>query len=437
MARRQHRNDVNISSHHDTSLVSITRDQLVDERVVRRFAKRLLGLADDALGRGLQLDLRNVEHVSSLALSNLIAVHKRVRDRGGKLTLWNVRPALAEILQATKLDHVFAIEPGTMEDETSGPVAPPAVLKMPGAAASISPESRIVFDLFAQHGFLTQSPRTLPVLERIARASEMSDLTVLLRGETGTGKQRLADAIHALDRKRCGRNLIPINCGNINRSMAESELFGHVRGAFTGADRERPGVFRSAHGGTLLLDEIGELDLDLQPKLLRVLEEHRLLPLGADFEHQVDVRVIAATHRPLQQMVEAKQFRADLYHRLSGYTIRIPPLRERPEDIELQAAHFLSQYAIKDHPTLTGFSPEALDALRRMPWGGNTRQLQNVVRETLVDRPRGPLIQLHELPRLVVEQSAGALDAGQAAKVSAPVNDPSETLSDRHLRCDG
>ncbi len=392
-----------------TTVVSIVSDKLLDERTVRRFTERLFILADDAQGRGLHLDLQNVEHVSSLALSNLITVHKRLQYGGGKLTLCNVRPPLAEILRATKLDHVFAIDTQAVEDETGGPVAPLAAgLPMTSeTVASVSPESRIVFDLFAQHGFLTQSPLMLPVLHRVARAGQMSDLPVLLLGETGTGKQRLADAIHALDGKRHSNNLITINCGSINRTMAESELFGHVRGAYTGAERARLGVFRAAHGGTLLLDEIGELELDLQPKLLRVLEEHRLLPVGADLEHDVDVRVIAATHRPLEQMVEAKQFRADLYHRLSGYTIRIPPLRERPEDIELQAAHFLTLYAIEDHPPLTGFRPAALDALRRLPWGGNTRQLQNVVRETLVDLPRGPLIELHELPRSVLEHSAG------------------------------
>ncbi len=210
-------------------------------------------------------------------------------------------------------------------------------------------------------------------------------------------------------------------------SRIESELFGHTRGAFTGAERERPGAFRTAHGGTLLLDEIGELELDLQPKLLRVLEQQRLLPVGADLEDDVDVRVIAATHRPLEQMVAAKQFRADLYHRLSGYTIRIPPLRERPEDIELQATHFLTEYAIEGQPPITGFTPAVLDALRRFPWGGNTRQLQNVVRETLIDCPRGPLIELHELPRLVVEHTADVPPPDQAT-VTGSVNDPLESL---------
>jgi transcriptional regulator with PAS, ATPase and Fis domain len=175
----------------------------------------------------------------------------------------------------------------------------------------------------------------------------------------------------------------------------------------TGADSARLGVFRAAHGGTLLLDEIGDLDRELQPKLLRVLQQRRLVPVGEDCEHSVDVRVIAATNRPLEQMVASGEFRADLYERLNVLCIRIPPLRERPEDVEVQARHFLALYQSGKSQSLRDFSPKAMEALRLFTWGGNTRQLQNLLRETLARKPEGPLIELEDLPRWVSSRCAG------------------------------
>jgi anaerobic nitric oxide reductase transcription regulator len=163
----------------------------------------------------------------------------------------------------------------------------------------------------------------------------------LILGETGTGKQRLAEAIHQLDAERRHKPFVTVNCAALNETLAASDLFGHRKGAYTGAEFHRPGAFRTAHGGTLLLDEFGDLPAAVQPKLLHVLQERRLVPVGEDYEHPVDVRVIAATNRPLEDMVAAGQFRADLYERLNGWVIRIPPLRERLEDLEPQARFFL------------------------------------------------------------------------------------------------
>src|SRR5262249_47994638 len=218
--------------------------------------------------------------------------------------------------------------------------------------------------------------------------------------------QRLAEAIHRLDAQRCQKPFRTLNCSALTRTLAESELFGHARGAFTGAQGERPGLFRAAQGGTLLLDEVGELHLELQPKLLRVLQEQRLLPVGADYEHAVDVRIIAATNRPLEQMVAAGTFRADLYQRLNVFQIRIPPLRERPEDIAVQARHFLKIYQRRRPRPVPDFSRRALEALRLLPWEGNTRQLENLVREVLAHTDGGLCLQLEDLPRWVVEMLA-------------------------------
>ncbi len=259
-------------------------------------------------------------------------------------------------------------------------------------------------DFFCQLGLIAESDGMMHVFQRVATASKTNDMPVLLEGETGTGKERLARAIHLLDPKRCRGPFIPINCGAISKTLAESELFGHKKGAFSGAESERLGIFRAASGGTLLLDEIGELDPELQPKLLRVLQERRLLPLGTDYESSIDIRIIAATNRCLKWMVETGQFRRDLYERLNGSPIHIPPLRERPQDIVLQARYFLHRQAGSRTPKPLDFSPRVLELLRALQWEGNTRQLENFIRATLADNPQGPLIRMEDLPRRMLYQ---------------------------------
>ncbi|HEX5271328.1 MAG TPA: sigma-54 dependent transcriptional regulator, partial [Gemmataceae bacterium] len=247
------------------------------------------------------------------------------------------------------------------------------------------------------------------VFRRAVKAGHFSDLPVLILGETDTGKQRLAEAIHALDPRRRDRPFVTINCAALSKNLAESELFGHGKGAFSGAQAERKGLFRSANGGTLMLDEIGELDPELQPKLLRVLQEQRLLPVGEDYESPIDVRVIAATNRPLETMIAEGTFREDLYQRLNVFRVRIPALRERPEDVEVQARQFLAEYQEGRDDRATDFGPRVLDVLRSLPWEGNTRQLENLVREALAHREgTGPLLEITDLPRWVFEKVAHA-----------------------------
>jgi transcriptional regulator with GAF, ATPase, and Fis domain len=263
--------------------------------------------------------------------------------------------------------------------------------------------------LFANCGLIACSQSMREVFRRALKASHFSDLPVLILGETGTGKQRLAEAIHALDPCRRDKPFITINCGALSKTLAESELFGHSRGAFSGAAGERKGLFRAANGGTLMLDEIGELDLELQPKLLRVLQERRLLPVGEDYEHPIDVRIIAATNRPMDTMLAEGRFREDLFQRLNVFRIHVPPLCERPDDIEVQAQHFLAHYQADRGDNAAVFGPRALEALQLLPWEGNTRQLENLVREVLAHREStSDQLEVADLPRWVFEKIAEA-----------------------------
>lgn len=272
-------------------------------------------------------------------------------------------------------------------------------------------------EVFKGCGMQARSAAMREVFRRAIKASHFSDLPVLILGETGTGKQRLAEAIHALDPRRREKPFVTINCAALSKNLAESELFGHGKGAFSGAQGERKGLFRAANGGTLMLDEIGELDPELQPKLLRVLQEHRLLPVGEDYETPIDVRVIAATNRPLEAMVAEGRFRDDLYQRLNVFRIDIPALRDRPDDVELQAEYFLARYQEGREARVTGFGPRVMEVLRSLRWEGNTRQLENLVRESLAHRESaGPLMEITDLPRWVFEKVAGA----PAADATAP-----------------
>jgi transcriptional regulator with GAF, ATPase, and Fis domain len=266
--------------------------------------------------------------------------------------------------------------------------------------------------LFAGMGLVGTSPALREVFRRVIKASHFSDLPVLLLGETGTGKQQIAEAIHRLDPRRCDKPFVTVNCSAIHDTLAGSELFGHVKGAFSGADRDRAGLFRAAEEGTLLLDEIGELDLKLQPKLLRVLQERRLLPVGQDYEHPIDIRIIAATNRPLCDMVAKGAFREDLYQRLNVFRIVIPPLRERREDIEVQALYFLKEWT-DQHDKTVAFGPRVLEALRLLPWEGNSRQLRNFLWEALAHKDDDTVLGMEDLPQWVLEALAHRNDAAQ------------------------
>jgi len=226
-----------------------------------------------------------------------------------------------------------------------------------------------------------------------------TDCGVLILGETGTGKELIARAIHNLSARR-DRPLIKLNCAAIPSGLLESELFGHERGAFTGALMRKAGRFEVADKGTLFLDEVGDIPLELQPKLLRVLQEHEFERLGSTHTQQVNVRVVAATHRNLKQMVEDGEFRSDLYYRLHVFPLQIPALRERREDIPLLVRHFVNQYARRMNRGIETIPSQVMEALTTYSWPGNVRELQNFIERSVILSSgsvlRAPLAELNE-----------------------------------------
>jgi two-component system response regulator GlrR len=232
------------------------------------------------------------------------------------------------------------------------------------------------------------------VFEQI-RAMAASDATVLILGESGTGKELVARAIHQQGARRA-RPFVPVNCAAIPENLLESELFGHERGAFTGAERKHRGLFLEADGGTLFLDEVGDLSPPLQAKLLRALQERSIRPVGAQQDIRLDLRVISATHRDLPALVQEGRFREDLYYRLAVLPLRLPSLRERADDILLLAQHFLERAAASLGKTLGGFDAEASAWLLAHRWPGNVRELENVV-ERAATLTAGPRITLKDL----------------------------------------
>ena len=225
-----------------------------------------------------------------------------------------------------------------------------------------------------------------PAMKRLTETAVQvapSEATVLITGESGTGKEMIAGAIHFNSLRKNGP-FVKINCAAITETLLESELFGHEKGAFTGAERRKEGKFRQAEGGTLFLDEVSEMSPAMQVKLLRVLQEREITRVGGDDVIKVDVRVIAATNKDLMREIEARRFRDDLYYRLNVVTLNVPPLRERKEDIPLLALHFLTLFTKKNHKSIKGFTPQAMDRLIRYDWPGNVRELMNAVERGVV-----------------------------------------------------
>jgi len=244
-------------------------------------------------------------------------------------------------------------------------------------------------------GMISVSGAMEEVINIAGRAAE-SKATILIRGESGTGKELLAKAIHHAS-PRSGKPFIPVNCAALNENLLESELFGHEKGAFTGADKTRRGRFELADGGTLFLDEVGDIPLSVQVKLLRVLQEQTFEKVGGSETITVGVRLIAATNRDLEQQIETGNFREDLFYRLNVVTIYIPPLRERKEDIPPLVSHFIEKYATENQKTIDGISKEALDLLMRYDYTGNIRELENIIERAVV-LARGNMISTDDLP---------------------------------------
>ncbi len=290
-----------------------------------------------------------------------------------------------------------------------------------GEAASLREE---IAEWMAGGVILGRSPALRRLLDDIARVAP-TDATVLIQGETGTGKELVARAIHAAGPRR-DRPLIRVNCAAVPASLIESEFFGHVRGAFTGATARRDGRFALADRGTLFLDEVGELPLDLQAKLLRVLQEGEFEPVGSAQTVRVDVRVIAATNRDLAREAREGRFREDLYYRLGVFPLGVPPLRERPGDVGLLAAAFAERFASRLGRALAPLTPDCLRRLEAYPWPGNVRELQNVIERAVITAEGGRL----NLERAIPELPA----AGPAAAPPPPVAADATILTDAELR---
>ena len=251
--------------------------------------------------------------------------------------------------------------------------------------------------------------RTLGILPQIA----VSGSTVLILGESGTGKELVARAIHNLS-ARAGKPFVAVNCGALPENLLESELFGHKAGAFTDAKKDKPGRFQSADGGTLFLDEIGDMPLALQVKILRALQEKIIEPLGAVAGVRVDVRIIAATNRDLEDMVARQLFRSDLFYRLNVVRLALPPLRQRPEDVPLLARHFIARQNALTGKEISGLAPEVLQLLIRHDFPGNVRELENIIEYAFILCPGG-LIRTEHLPEKLAESLAAGLAGSLAA----------------------
>ncbi|RKY97882.1 MAG: sigma-54-dependent Fis family transcriptional regulator [Ignavibacteriae bacterium] len=252
-----------------------------------------------------------------------------------------------------------------------------------------------------KHGIIGNSKQVNDLVDVVNQIAD-SDITILIYGESGVGKEVFAKAIHESS-GRAGKSLVSVNCGAIPEGILESELFGHKKGSFTGAIEHRKGYFEIADGGTLFLDEIGEMPLTTQVKVLRAIESKEFIKIGAETVTKVNLRIIAATNKDLQEEVDAKRFREDLFFRLKAVSLSIPPLRKRRGDIEELALTFLSNYAVENKIALPRITPEAMEALKEYYWPGNVRELKNTIESAIVLNKDG-VIDLHSFSSLFIQQ---------------------------------
>ncbi|HET6438282.1 MAG TPA: sigma-54 dependent transcriptional regulator [Anaeromyxobacter sp.] len=337
---------------------------------------------------------------------------------------------------ATVADAVRAMKQGAF-DYLEKPFDPDAALGVIARAAERKRQSdaaRALPSAGQPEAFHNLVGRSGPMREAFGLLEKAAalDITVLLLGETGTGKELAARAVHYHSGRR-ERRFVPVNCGALPAELVESELFGHAKGAFTGAATAKPGLFEEAEGGTLFLDEVGELPLPAQVKLNRALQEKEVRRVGDNQPIRVDVRVIAATHRDLREQSRAGRFREDLFYRLNVFPVALPALRERAEDVPLLAHHFLGKHAWALRRDRTGFAPEALERLCGYAWPGNVRELENAV-ERAVALSAGQRIELSDLPAEVAEAAPGPVPADPAGLAKLPYREAVAEARDRTSR---
>tara|TARA_R110001592_G_scaffold126336_1_gene337528 strand:- start:174628 stop:175965 length:1338 start_codon:yes stop_codon:yes gene_type:complete len=348
---------------------------------------KLLGIRLEAEGFAIQSAASAAEALQLLRNHpvDLVLTDLRMEGQSGLDLFAQVRhfyPGLPVIImsaQGTIPEAVSATQMGVFEFLTK-PVDKTVLLSTIRAALEQSGATQAeIFEDWREH-VVTRSPVMERILNQVRQVAG-SDVSVLITGASGTGKELLARALHAADVERKGA-MVAVNCGALPEQLLESELFGHVKGAFTGAVNEHPGLFRAAHGGTLFLDEIGDMPLPVQVKLLRALQERRIRAVGSTTSESVDVRIISATNRDLEREMREGLFREDLFYRLNVVNLHLPSLAERREDIALLASHFLRSTGAHQMAKVTSFAPAAMDILIQAPWPGNVRQLQNVVERT-------------------------------------------------------
>jgi DNA-binding NtrC family response regulator len=365
--------------------------------------------------------------LSVLASTDIDVVVTDVRMEGnqdGAALLRSVKTRHADteviILTAfgTIADAVDAMKTGAY-DYLTKPLDPGRLLITVRRAAERRALAREISELRAQVGgserIIAASAAMQSVLRTVAKLAD-TDSTVLMTGESGVGKDLIAAALHAQSNRRNGK-FVPINCGGITETILESELFGHRKGAFTGAVSDKKGLFEEAHKGVLFLDEIGEMPLMMQVRLLRFLQAGEVRRIGDTDTRRVDVRLILATHRNLEEEVAAGRFRQDFYYRINVVTVHIPPLRERPDDIQPLVHYFLPRLAARLRRNVKGFTPEALDLLTAYSWPGNIRELKNTI-ERALNMASGDVITEADLPATITVKAPPTLSRSSAVETS-------------------
>ncbi len=365
------------------------------DQAVARFSESAFDvvLSDMNLGRWNGFDL--LHHVRERAPDVPVVI----------ITGYATIDSAMEAIQAGAYDYIA--KPPTLE--ALGSLLQRAVEKR-RTADSLPPVREKRADADGFDNIVGRSAQMLEVYKTVARAAPGRS-SVMILGESGTGKELVARALHRRS-PRFERRFVPVNVSAIPEGLLESELFGHVRGAFTGAVTSRRGLFVEAHDGTLFLDEIGDLSLPLQAKLLRAIQEHRIKPVGGNDELEIDVRLVVATHQNLEEMLRAGRFREDLYYRLNVVTLSLPALRERPDDIPILVSHFLEKYArLSGRPPMR-FSPEADRVLRDYAWPGNVRELENVIERAVLLATHSPIPVESLPPRLLRDTPLSLPESG-------------------------
>ncbi|HEX4209609.1 MAG TPA: sigma 54-interacting transcriptional regulator [Candidatus Binataceae bacterium] len=413
----------------------------LDPEVARRLAgvrfPAALGIAGEALRSGRALKVDDVSREQNFY--SLIDRHTGLTTRSllaAPLIFADSRLGVVEVVNSTR-DRAFSDDDLVLLEALADSIS--SAIKNAAQVAQLMTSERTLRaqvgalrrDL-AKHELLDDiagtSPPMMEVFRLIASVSA-SPISVLIEGETGTGKELVARALHRMS-DRADRPFLAVNCAALSEHLLESELFGHRRGAFTGAINDQPGLFKAASGGVIFLDEIGEMPLPMQPKLLRVLQDGEIIPVGSTRPERVDVRVLSASNRDLQAAVDSRAFRADLYYRLATFPITLPPLREREGDIPLLAARFLAAASARQHKSIRDIEPAVLALFERYGWPGNVRELQNEIERAVALTPAGESITPERLStKIRADSFAPAFITAPNASPLSPPQNPAQASS--------